>query len=208
MTKKIPEHMLLWMVSSRRELLKSLLEGKPVDFFSAHLPVLASLSENEDFVVNLSVKGIGLLPRQDLLEQYTLVFQETFHKASQEAWEKSLGQRSHVLAQLYSDPQNFDPTLLGGLEIFEGRTLRNLEKDTRVSLLFTGMKQDPQRMQYLSFQVDGQAEILNAEHPYARYLLAARKLFEFNNFHLPQIDYPFGYLIRVTEVLDKSPHIR
>ena len=204
----IPYNLLQWMVSSRRNLLAALQAGGSVDYFSAHLPVVATSSEGEDFPVNLSVKGIGLLPRSDLLEPYTAAFQAIFQRASQKDWGKSQEQRSQALAELYSDSQNFDPTLLGGLEIFEGRTLKNLGNDNRVSLLFTGMIPDPQRMSYLSFQVNGRAEILDKEHSYYRFLLAARKLFEFNNFHLPQMDYPFGYLIHVHQVLDKSPRIR
>jgi hypothetical protein len=204
----IPVHMLQWMVTSRCNLLEALQAGKSIDFFAAHLPVLATLGETGAFAVNLSVKGIGLVPRLDLMEEYTGVFTEIFQTASQENWKESLDQRTQVLAKLYSDIENFDPSLMGGLEIFEGQTFHNLKKEKYVSLLFTGMKRHPERMQYLSFQVNGNAEILDKGNPYYRYLLAARKLFEFDNFHLPQIDYPFGYLIRVTEVLDKSPRIR
>lgn len=204
----IPGEMLDWMISSRRDLLTALQTGRSVDFFSAHLPVVATSSEGEDFPVNLSVKGLGLLPRPDLLESYTSVFEAVFLRASQEDWGKSQEERSRALAELYSDTQNFDPTLLGGLEIFEGRTLQNLRSDNRISLLFTGMKPDPRRMSYLSFQVNGRTEVLDKGQPHYRFLLSARKLFEFNNFHLPQAEYPFGYLIHVDQILDKSPRIR
>jgi len=70
------------------------------------------------------------------------------------------------------------------------------------------MSQNRDGIQYVSFQVNGEVEILGKDSPCYRYLLASRKLFEFDRFHLYQPDYPFGYLIRVKEVKDKSPWSR
>ncbi|MDA8171122.1 MAG: hypothetical protein M0Z48_04750 [Nitrospiraceae bacterium] len=82
-----------------------------------------------------------------------------------------------------------------------------MRDNPRASLLYSGMKTLPGGMEYISFQVNGTIRILEKEsgNPYYRFLLASRKLFEFEKFHLFQSDYPFGYLIRVDEVLDKSP---
>ncbi len=111
------------------------------------------------------------------------------------------------------------PLLLGGLEIFEGNALRNMRENKKASLLYMGVILDnngidtvsPERrvaVQYIRFQVNGYVEILNKDNIYYKYLLSARRLFEFDRFHLYQPDYPFGYLIKVTEVKDKSPWSR
>jgi hypothetical protein len=158
--------------------------------------------------VNLAVKGVGLLPRADLLEEYTRDFESAYDRALEWEWRKSLSVRIDCLKRLYRDAEHFDPGTLGGLEIFEGRTLTNLRSNPRASLLFMGMLPRPGRVEYLSFQVNGEVEILNRTDPPYRFLLSARRLFEFDRFHLPQNRYPVGYLIRVGEVIDKSPFVR
>jgi hypothetical protein len=70
------------------------------------------------------------------------------------------------------------------------------------------MTYGPEGPQYISFQVNGRVEVLEKENPHYRFLLASRKLFEFDAFHLFQTDYPFGYLIRIVETRNKSPWSR
>jgi hypothetical protein len=208
MSVSIPENFLKWLASSRLRLLEEMEQGRQVRFFPAHLPVLASWSDEERFPVNLSVKGIGLIPKDRLLSEFTALCEDVFEKARDREWGESLSERREVLRSIYRDPAHFDPSLLGGLEIFEGRTLSNLRANPLVSLLFLGMLPRPERVEYLSFQVNGEVKTVGREDPRYRYLLAARRLFEFDRFHLPQDDYPLGYVIRVDEVLDKSPFIR
>ena len=204
----IPSRFLEWMVRSRWQLLDELDQGRQVRFFSAHLPVIASWAADGSFPVNLSIKGIGLVPRESLLPDFIREFEDVFDQARKLDWGESFPQRSGALKRLYADPAHFDAGRMGGLEIFEGRTLKNLRALPRTSLLFMGMLPQPQRVSYLSFQVNGEVDICPPEDPYHRFLLAARRLFEFERFHLPQNEYPLAYVIRVFEVLDKSPFIR
>ncbi|GAB4416845.1 MAG: hypothetical protein OHK0032_12890 [Thermodesulfovibrionales bacterium] len=195
-------------------------------YFSAHLPVMATWrntikghqpsseslpdSEREDvlFPVNMTVKGIGLIPKAEMLNDYADIFEGVIAEARTMPWDESLHKRAGVMLRLYGDINNFDPALLGGLEIFEGRAFENLKRNPYASLLYMGMSHTIQGMQYTSFQVNGKVEILEKANAYYRFLLASRKLFEFDRFHLYQPDYPFGYLIRVMEVRDKSPWSR
>ncbi len=209
---KIPEKCLEWFVSSRVKFLRDLLEGKAMRYFSAHLPVMATWQDGgkvgEEFPVNLTVKGIGLIPEQRLLADYTDIFEEVIAEARAMPWRESLNSRVGAVMRLYGEKENFDRTMLGGLEIFGGRALENMRGNPRTSLLYVGMTYDAGRMSYISFQVNGRVEILGKDDPYYRFLLSSRKLFEFDKFHLFQPDYPFGYLIRVMEVRDKSPWSR
>jgi hypothetical protein len=197
-----------WLVSSRIELVHSMKEGHPAQYFAAHLPVMATWGEGKSFPVNMTVKGIGLVPEQEYLQHYTDIFESVIAEARSMPWMKSIHKRMKAMAKLYGDVTNFDHTLLGGLEIFGGKALENLRKNPHASLLYVGMTHTDNGIQYISFQVNSKITILEKGDPYYNFLLASRKLFEFDKFHLYQPDYPFAYLINVVEVIDKSPWSR
>ncbi|MBI4688564.1 MAG: hypothetical protein HY756_12465 [Nitrospirae bacterium] len=201
----IPSHFLKWLAFSRIKFLSEMKAGSPMRYFSAHLPVMATWRKGEPFPVNMTVKGIGLIPKKEYLNDYIDIFEGVAAEARTMSWEDSLNKRIEAMNKLYGDVENFDATLLGGLEIFEGRAFQNLKEEPYTSLLYVGMMPAEGGMQYISFQVNGRAEILDKGNPYYRFLLASRKLFEFDKFHLYQPDYPFGYLVNVLEVRDKSP---
>lgn len=207
----IPGEFLQWLVSSRIRFLNDMKEGRPLKYFTAHLPVMVTwrpFIERHPFPVNMTVKGIGLLPEKELLEYYTDIYEGTLAEVRAMPWKESLHRRVAAIERLYSNIDNFDPTILGGLEIFEGRAFENLRENPYASLLYVGMAEKAGKMQYISFQVNGRVEILGKEDPHYRFLLASRRLFEFERFHIYQHNYPFGYLIRVVEVIDKSPWSR
>lgn len=197
-----------WMVSSRIEFLESMKNGMPTKYFAAHLPVMATCSENQEYPVNLTAKGLGLIPKENLLANFSDIFESIIAEARTMPWKESINIRLQAIKRLYGDINNFDHSLLGGLEIFEGKALENVRTNNKVSLLYVGMNHTDSGIQYVSFQVNGRTEILHKNNPYYRFLLASRKLFEFDKFHLYQPDYPFGYLIAVDEVRDKSPWSR
>jgi hypothetical protein len=183
-------------------------DGHPTKYFAAHLPVMSTWGESQSFPVNLTVKGVGLLPEQEHLQHYTDIFESVIAEARAMPWKESMHKRMKATAQLYGDVNNFDSTVLGGLEIFGGKTLENLRKNSYASLLYVGMTHTNDGIQYISFQINSKITILEKGDPYYNFLLASRKLFEFDKFHLYQPDYPFGYLINVVEVIDKSPWSR
>lgn len=204
---KIPSVFLQWLASSRINFLEEMRKGSPVRYFSGHLPVMSTWSSSP-FPVNMTVKGIGLIPRTEHLHNYTGFFESVIAEAGSVPWEESRCKRIEAIQRLYGDAGHFDPALLGGLEIFEGKTLSNLRKNPSASLLYTGMQHTAETTQYISFQINGEVEILDRGTPCYRFLLASRKLFEFDRFHIYQPDYPLGYLIKVIEVIDKSPRSR
>lgn len=205
---KIPAKCLEWLVSSRVRFLSDLKDGKPLHYFSAHLPVMATWGKDDPFPVNMTVKGIGLIPKAEILNDYTDIFEGVIAEAHTIPWNESLHKRVEAMSRLYGDIENFEPVMLGGLEIFEGRAFENLKENPYASLLYVGMAHTPEGLQYISFQINGKVDILQKNSPYYRFLLSSRNLFEFEKFHLYQPDYPFGYLIRVVEIRDKSPWSR
>ena len=204
----IPEHILNWFITSRQRFLKDLKDGKPLKYFSAHLPVMATWNKENPFPVNMTVKGIGLIPKDDLLEHYIDIFESTLAETRTMPWTESLPKRVDTVNRLYSRTEDFNPAILGGLEIFEGTAFQNLCENPNASLLYVGMSHTESGVQYVSFQINGEVQILEKDSIYYRFLLASRKLFEFDSFHLFQFNYPFGYLINVMEVRDKSPFTR
>ena len=176
---EIPVHFLQWLVSSRIKFLDDLKSGKPLRYFSAHLPVMVTWQNNSSpippsvrggmgevigndkpFPVNMTVKGIGLLPKRELLDDYRDIFEGVIAESRAVPWNDSLHKRIEAMNMLYGNMDNFDSTLLGGLEIFGGRTLENLRENPYASLLFVGMSNTSQGIQYISFQVNGVVEIL------------------------------------------------
>jgi hypothetical protein len=183
-------------------------QGHQTKYMAAHLPVMATWDESRSFPVNMTVKGLGLLPEQDQLNNYTDIFESVIAEARSMPWKESMNKRLTAMSKLYGNVDNFDPALLGGLEIFGGKAFDNLRRSPYASLLYVGMTHTAESIQYISFQVNWKVTILEKGNPYYSFLLASRKLFEFEKFHLYQPDYPFGYLFQVVDVIDKSPWSR
>jgi hypothetical protein len=181
---EMPVKCLDWLVSSRIEFLESMSNGHPTEYFAAHLPVMATWREGESFPVNMTVKGLGLLPEEEQLEHYTDIFESVIAEARTMPWKESMHLRMEAMTKLYGDLNNFDSSMLGGLEIFGGKAFENLRKHPYASLLYVGMSHTQDGMKYISFQVNSRVVILEKEDPYYRFLLASRKLFEFDKFHL------------------------
>ncbi len=168
----------------------------------AHLPVLASFGEG-DFPVNLTTRGIGLLPKGELLAEMTAVLETTIRESAGKPWPDTLPERLNAMQKIYEDPSLLDDTRLGGLEIFEGQTLKNLKADPRAALLYTGTAP-----RYASYQLNGYIELIEPDNPRYRFLRAARELFAQDVFHIHQLNYPNGYLFYPLAIKDKTPFPR
>lgn len=202
---ELPEVFFNWLIVTRQNMMEDLRRKRSVKLLSSHLPVLATWGEDKGYPVNLTVKGIGLVPRTEKLEEYTELLESVFEKSRSIPWQQSLPDRLSAIKKIYEDRDALDPRYLGGLEIFAGKAYRNLVINPLCSLLYMGIAVDHRKVRYISFQLNGRVTILDKNNPYYRFLLAARKIFEFEIFHLIQGDYPNGYLLSIDEVMDKSP---
>jgi hypothetical protein len=201
---RLPEVFLQWQSEARMRMFAALQArgAGEIKMQPAHLPVLATLS-NGSFPVNLTTRGLGVLPKPEQLEPLTKKFEETRYRTEGRPWPETLSQRVEAVRDFYGDPDNFDPWSLGGLEIFEGRTAQNLQRHPLASLLFTG-----EAPRFPSFQFNGAVAFVGPDDLSYRFLRAARELFAFDVFHIPQTRYPYGYLFHVVEARDKTPHPR
>ena len=201
---QIPSLFLEWQSVSRTSLFNLIREKgtKSIKMQPAHLPVVATLGEGE-FSINLANKGLGMLPKDSILEKYVMIFEKVLEETKDMPWDKSIFRRMSVVEEFYSRPENFNTYLLGGLEIFEGKTFANLSKNPLVSLLFTGAAP-----KFPSYQFNGIMRIMDTNNLYFKFLFAARELFARDPFHVKQTSYPFGYLFYATEIKDKTPFPR
>ena len=200
----LPEDFLLWQSQARLNMFQ-LMEQKGAQAISmapVHLPVLASLGDGS-FPINLSTRGIGVLPRQEHLEEFTKKFRSALSHVEMTRFSESLRDRVSCAKEFYSVPALFDPHILGGLEIFEGQTSKNLMKNPKASLLYTG-----EAPKFPSYQLNGVISFVESGDPYYEFLLAARELFAFDSFHVKQKQYPYGYIFHVTEIRNKTPFPR
>ncbi|HME54564.1 MAG TPA: hypothetical protein VKM55_20295 [Candidatus Lokiarchaeia archaeon] len=204
----LPTSFLQWQSEARMQMFKMIGKARAtkVTMQPAHLPVLATWSQEtlaSDFPVNLSTRGMGLLPRRDKLEQFVALFQQAKVDAENLPVQETLARRIEVMESFYGEIENFDNQLLGGLEIFEGVTSRNLEINPRAALLYTG-----EAPKYPSYQFNGIITRVQPGDPCYEFLLAARELFAMDAFHIHQTRYPHGYLFHVVEIKDKTPFPR
>lgn len=202
--KQFPENFIKWQSTSRIAMFKKLREGgsEAIKSQPAHLPVIATIGEGF-LPLNLAYKGIGPLPKGELLGEFTELFESVVADADPDNWSESLQRRAEAAKKLYSNPSNFDPWLLGGLEIFEGRTYTNLKSTPLASIIYSGEAPD-----FPSYQFNTAVEFVGGSNEHYRFLLSARKLFAFDSFHVEQDEYPFGYLFHVIEIFDKTPFSR
>jgi hypothetical protein len=201
---QLPKPFLEWQSFSRKRLFNLIREKGPksIKMQPAHLPVVATSGEG-DFPINLANKGLGMLPKESMLEKYTSIFNKVLAETKDLNWEESIFQRIKAVEEFYGSTENFNKYLLGGLEIFEGKTFANLQKKPYASLLFTG-----EAPKFPSYQFNGIIQIMDSNNLYYKFLLAARELFARDPFHIRQIHYPFGYLFYSVEIKDKTPFPR
>ncbi|MGI5861038.1 MAG: hypothetical protein ACOX6T_03165 [Myxococcales bacterium] len=202
--KQLPEAFLKWQSEARLRMF-DLLEAQgahAAHSHPAHLPVLATLGDGL-FPINLACKGIGLLPRKERLAELTESFEGLRADVEARPWHETLPQRLAAARSFYGDPANFDPWSLGGLEIFEGQTARNLAQHPLAALLYFG-----EAPTYPSYQLAGVVRRVEHGDPAYRFLVAARELFAQDAFHLRQQRYPFGFVFNVVDWQDKTPYSR
>ena len=201
---ELPEYFLRWQVATRERLYDRLEGGDDVAFMPPHLPVLATWERGHgDRAVNLATKGVALLPREDVLAEAVDLLEKTLGETAAGPRDATLRRRLAAVRRIYEDVSRLDRHSLGGLEIFEGTSYRHLLRNPVASLLF--VEQWPR---YTSYQIDVVTEIVGDDDLRYRFLVAARRLFEGEKFHVFQKGYGKAYVFWVTNVREKTPRTR
>ncbi len=136
---ELPQDFLDWQCQSRIDSFKKMasISADSVRAMPAHLPVLASMGD-EEFPINLASRGIGLLPKKEFLQYYCDLIENEITQIRDQLWQTTLSRRVAVIQGFYQSPEQIDPFLLGGLDIFEGQTSENLRVNPIAALLYSG----------------------------------------------------------------------
>ncbi len=196
----LPDTFVRWQLEARHKIHQAIANGGHPRRNPAHLPVMITFEAEGSFPIRVVSKGAGFTPRDEKLQPYIDLLEETIVRCEGRPWEETLSDRVAAVRALLDHPEDIDLRRLGFLEIFGSGTYRNLQRDPRVVLHYTGDGPD-----YPSFQINGYVELLDQDDPRYRYIALARFLFERAPFHLPQPGYAAGYLVWVHEVADKTP---
>jgi len=198
----LPPDFIAWQIEARQALFQRLGSEPSISTFAPHLPTLVTWGEGALFP-NLAAKGMGLLPQDKLLEEYAIEFENLLAHLANRPWPETMRERVSAAQRFYGQAEAVDRRCLGGLEIFEGTTYRNLLSNPLASLLYVGPGP-----RYRSFQLDCVVEVVAPGDPRYRFIRSIRGLFEHERFHYQQPDYPFGYVFWVVEARDKSLRVR
>ena len=202
--RKLPDDFINWHISERIKLFNILKNKKQPDFFNPHLPTLLTINNDKiDFSINAASKGVGLVPDEKVLGKINMKVQNIIKHIDKGDFFESVQKRIDGAMLLYGDQKKINPFCLGGLEIFETKSYENLLKNPFVSLFYVGVSPT-----YKSYQINCIAEIIQKNHPFYKFIINMRSLFEEASFHYQQPKYPFAVKYHIVEVLDKSLKIR
>ena len=198
---ELPQDFVAWQLDTRRAMFERIAQEDFIPSFGAHLPVLVTFNAQGDFPIHTANKGAGFTPKDEFLEYYVRLFQDALAHCAGKPQDETRAARLAAIRLFYDHPERMDLRRLGLLEIFQGQTYRNIQAEARVALHYTDIGP-----RYRSYQVNGWAEIIAPGDPRYDFIYAARQLFEYERFHIHQPGYPFGYVLWIAQVYDKSPH--
>jgi nucleotide-binding universal stress UspA family protein/rubrerythrin len=196
----LPEKFADWIEHGRRGMYDKLLGKGSPGFFTSHLPVMSTFAKDKPFPYNCSNKGVGFLPKPEYLEHFKDLFRRTLENTRGRPWRESLKERIAAVSSFYFDREKIDFRALSTLEIFEKGTYRNLSRTPLAALHYTGNAPD-----YVSFQLNCAVEIVKPDDPRHEFVHLARIMFEYDSFHIAQTNFPYAYVLWISEVLDKTP---
>ena len=200
--KDLPDDFIRWQLDYKHSIYDAIEKNEYIAFNAGHLPVVGTWSPDGHFP-NLANKGIGFTPKTEHLEYYLNLVEnavEEIQKLPPHAVHDTRALRVDTAREVYSNPDHLDWRRLALLEIFEGSTLKNLAKNPKASVLWTGNSPV-----FMSYQVDCVVEIITPDDLRYRFAWAMRRLFEYEPFHVVQTMYPYAYCFWVTGFKNKTP---
>lgn len=199
---RLPPEFTQWMIEGRRAMY-DLLEGNAsAPFFGSHLPVVVTYNRDGGFPFNTGNKGVGLMPLPEKVDDYSDLYEETYMRCHDMPWEESLPHRLKAVRGFIESEDVSDEALVS-LEIFEKTTFANLAANPIATLHFTG-----DGPMYRSYQINAVVQVVPPEHPVYRFTVLSRQLFEFDDFHITQTQFPYAYIFYPVQVVDKTPYAR
>jgi hypothetical protein len=203
--KELPENFVRWQLDYKRGIYDAIEKNEYVAFNAGHLPVVGTWSADSAFP-NLANKGVGFTPKDEHIDHYLAIVEgavSEIEKLPPQAVNDTRSLRVAAAREVYAHPEHIDWRRLALLEIFEGGTFKNLCRNPRAAVLWTG-----DSPVFVSFQVDCLVEVITPEHPRYRFAWAMRRLFEYEPFHIVQTIFPYAYTLWVHDWKEKTPKRR
>jgi len=204
-TEALPDSFISWQVSERMRIFKQLESNLKPTFLAPHLPTLITYdsSEGVSFPVNAACKGIGLAPKNKDIDTIVEELSGAYKSIKSNRIEETIQDRVKIASMFYSKHDIIDKKSLGGIEIFQSKSYKNIMQNPYVSLFFIGGIPG-----YKSYQINCVAEITESGHPFDDFIRLMRGLFEDAKFHYQQPVYPYVIKYHVVQVLEKTLKVR
>lgn len=159
-----------WNVSKRIEFLEAIKIGQMPGWGGPHSGAVATYGLkrlDSEFSLNNAIKGIGLAPKDDLLDSAIKRLKDTY--------EASMSEKMEVLKSLYENPEQIDWRKQTSLELysepdFETHTFLNCMKNPLATIVFLDIP---------SYELRTIVRIISNDDPQA--LPSEKKLFEYVN---------------------------
>lgn len=181
----------------------------------AHIATFVTCDPESVMKLTTASKGVLLLPKEQVIDEVIERQREVLRKQygevvtggeherpTKEQWDAAEPVRLQFLEYLYQEAM-IDWSVLGVLEIFEGKTLHNVQVNPECCFHFMGIV-GPMGRGFQAYQINGIVQIVS-EGPYLEYMRNMKLISDYYGSHVPQRQYRTGYLCYVCEVYDKNP---
>ncbi len=198
--RELPEGFIKWNLERRLEMNKNLKEGRPPSLAGPHFGMVASYGgkrKDSQFSINCAVKGIGLLPKEEKLDEIISLLKNTFND--------SMERKLNILESLYKRGQEvFDFTKQTSLELystpeFETHTFLNVMANPAVAIVF---------LDFPSYELKAITQFLHPENkaltPYEKKVVSYLNLIH-DYFHGEAPRKSIGVVYHIVEVFDNTP---
>lgn len=190
-----------WQLQTRSKGLKVFLGiEKGMPNFSPHTVVMSTYSEKAEFTINSCIKGLGLVPKDEYLEDLSEKALKLIELAREKGINETFKDRVQFLLDLYERPEIFDTNVLSSIEMYYKKSYQNVLDDPRATLLFYD------QMSGYSVMFNVIVQLVPRGDPFYNYVTAVHDLF-----HVPKDPkikpdrYEFAYKFWPVEAYDKTP---
>lgn len=190
-----------WQLQTRSKGLKIFLgleKGAPN--FSPHTVVMSTYSEDTEFPMNSCIKGLGLVPKDEYIEDLAKKAMDLIQLAREKGINETFRERVQFLLNLYDNPNLFNKSVLSSIEMYYKKSYQNVLKDPRATLLFYD------QMTGYSIMFNVVVELIPRTDPFYKYVTAVHDLFHVPKDPSVRTDrYEFAYRFWPIEAYDKTP---
>ena len=132
MSRELPEEFIKWSFFERRELVEKMIKGelKEKDFLVGFLRHTPAIVTDGPAGLNASIKGIGFVPKEEVLEDVTKKLKEALNRP------RDMKAAAKFLLEYVYNENYIDFHKLSTIELAKKHTWENLQHSDRATILF------------------------------------------------------------------------